>query len=170
MNINLQIYSQWLHVWFDIWFFVMLKVLNQEETPLLYSLVFGEGVVNDATSIVLFNAVQSLDFSNFNTVMALKLFGTFLYLFVTSTALGITVSLQVISHLISSLVGITSLFTNLRVSHRNHRFNFHHLIKFWFRSLMPTWPGPRRNYWDLLITTITDKKEIKARSKLTIMA
>lgn len=72
----------------------MLKVLNQEETPLLYSLVFGEGVVNDATSIVLFNAVQSLDFSNFNTVMALKLFGTFVYLFCTSTALGVTVSLK----------------------------------------------------------------------------
>ncbi|KAF7818245.1 sodium/hydrogen exchanger 2-like [Senna tora] len=29
-----------------------LQVLNQEETPLLYSLVFGEGVVNDATSVV----------------------------------------------------------------------------------------------------------------------
>lgn len=98
----------------------MLKVLNQEETPLLYSLVFGEGVVNDATSIVLFNAVQSLDFSNFNTVMALKLFGTFLYLFCTSTALGVAVSLSVISHLISSLVGITSLFANLLVSLRNH--------------------------------------------------
>lgn len=28
-----------------------LQVLNQDETPLLYSLVFGEGVVNDATSI-----------------------------------------------------------------------------------------------------------------------
>ncbi|CAN1283950.1 Sodium/hydrogen exchanger 2 [Linum perenne] len=29
-----------------------LQVLNQDETPLLYSLVFGEGVVNDATSVV----------------------------------------------------------------------------------------------------------------------
>ncbi|KAE8010106.1 hypothetical protein FH972_006499 [Carpinus fangiana] len=28
-----------------------LQVLNQDETPLLYSLVFGEGVVNDATSV-----------------------------------------------------------------------------------------------------------------------
>ncbi|KAD4584963.1 hypothetical protein E3N88_22564 [Mikania micrantha] len=31
-------------------------VLNQDHTPLLYSLVFGEGVVNDATSVVIFNA------------------------------------------------------------------------------------------------------------------
>ncbi|KAK1407813.1 hypothetical protein QVD17_39440 [Tagetes erecta] len=30
-----------------------LQVLNQDETPLLYSLVFGEGVVNDATSVVM---------------------------------------------------------------------------------------------------------------------
>jgi NhaP-type Na+/H+ or K+/H+ antiporter len=36
-------------------------VLNQDETPLLYSLVFGEGVVNDATSVVLFNAIENLD-------------------------------------------------------------------------------------------------------------
>ncbi|XP_058077853.1 sodium/hydrogen exchanger 1-like isoform X2 [Magnolia sinica] len=70
-----------------------LQVLNQEETPLLYSLVFGEGVVNDATSIVLFNAVQTLDFNNFDAMTALKLFGTFLYLFFTSTALGIAVGL-----------------------------------------------------------------------------
>ncbi|KAG6493093.1 hypothetical protein ZIOFF_048069 [Zingiber officinale] len=32
-----------------------------DETPLLYSLVFGEGVVNDATSVVLFNAIQKFD-------------------------------------------------------------------------------------------------------------
>ncbi|KAK2976821.1 hypothetical protein RJ640_002220 [Escallonia rubra] len=70
-----------------------LQVLNQEETPFLYSVVFGEGVVNDATSIVLFNAVQSLDFSDIDVFTALKLLGTFLYLFCTSTALGITVGL-----------------------------------------------------------------------------
>lgn len=70
----------------------MLKVLNQDETPFLYSVVFGEGVVNDATSIVLFNAVQSLDVSDIDALTALKLLGTFLYLFFTSTALGIAVS------------------------------------------------------------------------------
>ncbi|XP_061349504.1 sodium/hydrogen exchanger 1-like [Gastrolobium bilobum] len=70
-----------------------LQVLSQDETPLLYSIVFGEGVVNDATSIVLFNSVQSLDFSSINAITALKLLGTFLYLFCTSTALGIAVGL-----------------------------------------------------------------------------
>ncbi|KAJ8440123.1 hypothetical protein Cgig2_003448 [Carnegiea gigantea] len=70
-----------------------LQVLNQEETPFLYSVVFGEGVVNDATSIVLFNAVQSLDLSNLSGITALELLGTFLYLFFTSTFLGISVGL-----------------------------------------------------------------------------
>ncbi|KAH9615433.1 hypothetical protein KSS87_013026, partial [Heliosperma pusillum] len=70
-----------------------LQVLNQDETPLLYSIVFGEGVVNDATSIVLFNAVQSLDLSNLSSMTALALLWTFLYLFITSTVLGVLVGL-----------------------------------------------------------------------------
>lgn len=70
-----------------------LQVLSQDETPFLYSIVFGEGVVNDATSIVLFNSVQSLNFDSINAIAALKLLGTFVYLFCTSTALGIVVGL-----------------------------------------------------------------------------
>ncbi|XP_028770801.1 sodium/hydrogen exchanger 2 isoform X2 [Neltuma alba] len=70
-----------------------LQVLSQDETPFLYSIVFGEGVVNDATSIVLYNSVQSLDFSSISATTALKLLGTFLYLFLTSTVLGISVGL-----------------------------------------------------------------------------
>ncbi|XP_057515088.1 sodium/hydrogen exchanger 2-like [Amaranthus tricolor] len=70
-----------------------LQVLNQDETPLLYSVVFGEGVVNDATSIVLFNAVQSLDLSKLSSMTALALLGTFFYLFLTSTLLGVIVGL-----------------------------------------------------------------------------
>ncbi|XP_068641489.1 sodium/hydrogen exchanger 4 [Aristolochia californica] len=70
-----------------------LQVLNQDETPLLYSLVFGEGVVNDATSVVLFNAIQKLGFSGVDGWRALRLFGDFLYLFSTSTFLGVTAGL-----------------------------------------------------------------------------
>lgn len=36
----------------------VLQVLQQERMPLLYSLVFGEGVINDATSVALLRAVQ----------------------------------------------------------------------------------------------------------------
>ncbi|OMO99097.1 Na+/H+ exchanger [Corchorus olitorius] len=70
-----------------------LQVLSQDETPFLYSVVFGEGVVNDATSIVLFNSVQSIDFNNIDAIISLKLLGTFLYLFFSSTFLGIVVGL-----------------------------------------------------------------------------
>ncbi|XP_073053407.1 sodium/hydrogen exchanger 1 [Primulina eburnea] len=70
-----------------------LQVLNQDETPLLYSLVFGEGVVNDATSVVLFNAVQNFDLSHISGIEALNLIGNFFYLFITSTLLGVAVGL-----------------------------------------------------------------------------
>ncbi|XP_022722271.1 sodium/hydrogen exchanger 2-like isoform X2 [Durio zibethinus] len=70
-----------------------LQVLNQDETPLLYSLVFGEGVVNDATSVVLFNAIQSFDLSHINSTIALQFVGNFLYLFTLSTLLGVLAGL-----------------------------------------------------------------------------
>jgi len=69
-----------------------LQVLNQDETPQLYSLVFGEGVVNDATSVVLFNAIENLDIANFDAIVLLNFVGKFLYLFFTSTILGVAVS------------------------------------------------------------------------------
>lgn len=70
-----------------------LQILSQDETPLLYSLVFGEGVVNDATSVVLFNAIRSFDLTHIDGSTALTLFGNFVYLFLTSTALGIAAGL-----------------------------------------------------------------------------
>ncbi|GJN25748.1 hypothetical protein PR202_gb13616 [Eleusine coracana subsp. coracana] len=66
-----------------------LQVLNQDDTPFLYSLVFGEGVVNDATSVVLFNAIQGFSTGSFSGVNLLKFGGSFLYLFCTSTFLGV---------------------------------------------------------------------------------
>ncbi|XP_059652617.1 sodium/hydrogen exchanger 1 [Cornus florida] len=70
-----------------------LQVLNQDETPFLYSLVFGEGVVNDATSVVLFNAIQSFDLTHIDPTIALHFIGNFFYLFFTSTMLGVLVGL-----------------------------------------------------------------------------
>lgn len=67
--------------------------LAGDETPLLYSLVFGEGVVNDATSVVLFKAIRIFDLSHINSVTALELIGNFLYLFVASTLLGVLAGL-----------------------------------------------------------------------------
>ncbi|OMP04300.1 Na+/H+ exchanger [Corchorus olitorius] len=70
-----------------------LQVLHQDETPLLYSLVFGEGVVNDATSVVLFNAIQKIDVSRITSKTPLRLIVDFIYLFTTSTALGVSFGL-----------------------------------------------------------------------------
>ncbi|XP_042425785.1 sodium/hydrogen exchanger 4-like [Zingiber officinale] len=69
-----------------------LQVLHQDETPRLYSLVFGEGVVNDATSVVLFNAIQKIDVSEIEQI-TFEVLGDFLYLFFTSTILGIAAGL-----------------------------------------------------------------------------
>ncbi|WOK93571.1 sodium/hydrogen exchanger 2-like [Canna indica] len=65
-----------------------LQVLNQDETPLLYSLVFGESVVNDATSVVLFNAIQNFDLVHIGANDILKFVANFGYLFLCSTFLG----------------------------------------------------------------------------------
>lgn len=73
-----------------------MQILNQDEMPLLYSLVFGEGVVNDATSVVLFNAIQKLDLSEINSRIALKFIGDFFFLFITSTLLGVLVSFHLV--------------------------------------------------------------------------
>uniref|UniRef100_A0A5B6Z8D1 Sodium/hydrogen exchanger n=1 Tax=Davidia involucrata TaxID=16924 RepID=A0A5B6Z8D1_DAVIN len=70
-----------------------LQVLNQDETPLLYSIVFGEGVVNDAMSVVLFNAIQRFDLSHINSGIALQFVGNFFSLFITSTLLGVLIGL-----------------------------------------------------------------------------
>jgi sodium/hydrogen exchanger 8 len=70
-----------------------LQVLSQDDTPLLYSLVFGEGVVNDATSVVLFRAVQKLTFDDFTSMEVLQMSGSFFYLFFSSTVLGIATGL-----------------------------------------------------------------------------
>ncbi|MFS7985449.1 putative cation/H+ exchanger, cation/H+ exchanger, CPA1 family, sodium/solute symporter superfamily [Helianthus anomalus] len=70
-----------------------MQVLHQDETPLLYSLVFGEGVVNDATSVVLFNAVRKITANTLGVKAALRIVLDFLYLFSSSTLLGVSAGL-----------------------------------------------------------------------------
>ncbi len=90
MNISLQ-FHRYLCVFMYFFVWNALQVLNQDDTPLLYSLVFGEGVVNDATSVVLFRAVQNYNFDAYTAVEALDVGGNFLYLFFTSTVFGVSV-------------------------------------------------------------------------------
>eukprot|EP01026_Neomeris_dumetosa_P053160 TRINITY_DN4744_c0_g1_i5.p2 TRINITY_DN4744_c0_g1~~TRINITY_DN4744_c0_g1_i5.p2 ORF type:complete len:243 (-),score=14.46 TRINITY_DN4744_c0_g1_i5:70-798(-) len=81
-----------------------LQILEQDKMPLLYSLVFGEGVMNDATSVVLLKTVQELGDSQ-NSVAGIQvgsLLHKFLYLFVLSLLLGVACGLLT-SYLIKRL-------------------------------------------------------------------
>lgn len=51
--------------------------------------------MNDATSIVLFNSVQKINVDNFNAQAAATIILDFMYLFFTSTCLGVAVSVLV---------------------------------------------------------------------------
>lgn len=61
---------------------------------MLYSLVFGEGVINDATAIVLLGATQQLaDDAAPGWDSVGILLSSFIYLFLTSLLLGVSVGL-----------------------------------------------------------------------------
>lgn len=81
-----------------------MQVLNQDETPLLYSLVFGEGVVNDATSVVLYRAVENINLNEVDALAILQILGEFVYLYLTSTILGVLVGLIYLVSLASPLI------------------------------------------------------------------
>lgn len=42
----------------------VLTIVKEEEAPHLFSILFGEGIVNDAIAIILFKSVQDIDFDN----------------------------------------------------------------------------------------------------------
>ncbi|QDZ24468.1 sodium/hydrogen exchanger [Chloropicon primus] len=75
----------------------VLQVLSQKRTPLLHSLVFGEGVVNDASSIVLLRSIKSaykqvkMDDALSSTVY--HIFFSFFVTFTLSSLVGISVGL-----------------------------------------------------------------------------
>ena len=64
----------------------------QDAQPLLYSLVFGEGVVNDATSIVLLRAVVRKQ-QDSNVAATAGILKEFFMLFFSSLGVGVLVGL-----------------------------------------------------------------------------
>lgn len=74
-----------------------LQLMDPDRAPLLYALLFGEGVVNDATAIVLLGATMELPYDPDTETWGLASLGAlltqFLRLFVLSTALGLAVGL-----------------------------------------------------------------------------
>ena len=48
----------------------VLQVLDKDRSPILFSLVFGEGVINDAAGVALLRAIQVRSFaSHFSPVL-----------------------------------------------------------------------------------------------------
>jgi NhaP-type Na+/H+ or K+/H+ antiporter len=74
----------------------MLQVLRPESHPALYSIVLGEGVLNDATSVALLRSVKpSGSDAALTPSMLLSMMTFFLYVFGASLALGATSGLAI---------------------------------------------------------------------------
>ncbi|KAG0459410.1 hypothetical protein HPP92_022538 [Vanilla planifolia] len=71
----------------------ILHVLSQDQIPRLYSLLFGEGVVNDATAVVLFKVFRKINVSKIGGGIAFHVLWNFLWLFLASTAFGVAIGL-----------------------------------------------------------------------------
>ena len=67
-----------------------VSMLNPKTQPKLFSLVFGEGIVNDAVCIILFNTVNNFALSDeeFNGAAVGLVSVEFLMLFVVSLSIG----------------------------------------------------------------------------------
>ena len=67
-----------------------VSLINSTEQPKLFSVVFGEGVTNDAVSIILFNAVLKTFNRNvdMNAAQGSLIFLDFMYLATTSFVVG----------------------------------------------------------------------------------
>lgn len=64
-----------------------ISIIKYDEQPKLFSLVFGEGIVNDAVAIILFTTVSNT--TTFTAVTPLAIVGNFFALFLGSLGIGI---------------------------------------------------------------------------------
>ncbi|CAL5219929.1 g1861 [Coccomyxa viridis] len=72
----------------------VLQVLEPDRAPLLFNMVFGEGVINDATTVALLRTVQRLGIEpKMNAATVGLIFGKFLYLFLASLLMGLLLGL-----------------------------------------------------------------------------
>ena len=68
-----------------------ISIIKYDEQPKLFSLVFGEGIVNDAVAIILFNTITKFvnEEESFGPSTPFKILGEFLLLGFASIAIGI---------------------------------------------------------------------------------
>jgi sodium/hydrogen exchanger 8 len=67
-----------------------VSILKYETQPKIYSLVFGEGIVNDAVSIILFDTIAAFSGGHHKMTIAapFEISADFLFLFVMSLLIG----------------------------------------------------------------------------------
>ena len=68
-----------------------LTFVKEEGDPKLFSIMFGEGVLNDAVCIVIYRIIKTFNFQNdeFTQYTLISILGSFFMLFIISTFLGI---------------------------------------------------------------------------------
>mmetsp|Transcript_28795 Transcript_28795/g.63063 ORF Transcript_28795/g.63063 Transcript_28795/m.63063 type:complete len:600 (-) Transcript_28795:475-2274(-) len=67
----------------------VLQLLNQDEYPMIFSLMFGEGVVNDAVAVVLAQSISNMGSKGIDVEMVVTLLLSVLYLFLASVVVGV---------------------------------------------------------------------------------
>ena len=69
-----------------------LTFINDDDHPKLFSILFGEGVLNDAVCIVLYRIIKNFSFDNsaFTLWSVLSIINSFMILFIISTLLGVS--------------------------------------------------------------------------------
>ena len=73
-----------------------ISMVKYEEQPTLFSLLFGEGIVNDAVAIILFNTVKNFFFAEdnpFTWVSPFEIMGDFCMLGICSISIGLVYGL-----------------------------------------------------------------------------
>lgn len=72
-----------------------IAVVKYEQQPKLFSVIFGEGITNDAVGIILFNTVTTYagQGSDFTWKSPFSIAGNFLYLCLLSTLIGVVIGL-----------------------------------------------------------------------------
>jgi len=66
-----------------------ISMINYDDQPKLFSIVYGEGVFNDIVSIILFGTVQKLQSVSFTWETPFTIMGDFILLAVESLAVGL---------------------------------------------------------------------------------
>lgn len=69
-----------------------LSLIKQDEFPVLNAVLFGEGIINDAVAIILFNTINNFVFEEgepMNFLTVLLIIGDFFYLLILSLTVGV---------------------------------------------------------------------------------